>query len=734
MGWRTAGTALFLTVVLVCLSTHGQVVSHSGNSSNGTQASLSEESKLHTSPTALGHNQQDATNGAVRNGSLAEEPSSLKTAVQQNDADASAELLPANVVEESSETRSTADASTRVEEVQAAVRMPSLERSVSSQLSCNTSKYAVSYTPDWSWRLADWWHGVSPVDSVQHLVEDTSSSTQHEPPTPAPAEKQYKQRILPFGEYRRMNEIVQLKEVDSVLGQMRRAKLAHLDDGSRFNYAAADFGAKVVAANAGSKSASAVLSKDRDKYMLNSCSAPEKWVVIELSEEALVDTVALTNYELFSSSVRDFQVLGSRTYPTSEWLLLGEFEAQRATQKRVTQRFEIEEPVAWVRYIQLRLLSHHGEEPYCTLSYVEVFGVDALESFKAEMALMTEEVREVNENAMRSQVVREADKSPASQLDIKNKSAEQPAHSTHSAGEGQPSGEHLSLPLKDVANSQPHEFVSEGITFTVPHGSPSDTTEGAAVPQAQAKPFERGDAQTADGNPLEGSVRLEGLQVDSQLLAEAMDKPLVMDKAPSAGVKDVSNTTEDKAPAAAAKASASSQVGAVSAGPVTADNIFRTLIYKIKSLELNQSLFDRYLEDMNKRYLDTFEEFDVELRTLEGSCQEAKDGVAFLSAKLAALEQKQQQNILSVQTQLKAAVQEQAIVLSAAMDALRLSMLRMLLLAAAGAATLVICVLALTCSQSRVVCYEPKHLTEVLAESTVTGGHNPVFTSSTSCS
>lgn len=57
--------------------------------------------------------------------------------------------------------------------------------------------------------------------------------------------------------------------------------------GREYNYASASKGAKVLAHNKEAKGASNILDKDQDKYLRNPCSAEEKYVVIELSEETL---------------------------------------------------------------------------------------------------------------------------------------------------------------------------------------------------------------------------------------------------------------------------------------------------------------------------------------------------------------------------------------------------------------------------------------------------------------
>lgn len=145
--------------------------------------------------------------------------------------------------------------------------------------------------------------------------------------------------------------------------------------GAEYNYASLSKGAKVLAYNKEAKGASNILGKDQDKYFLNPCSAEEKFVVVELSEETLVDTIAIANFEHYSSTLKDFQLLGSSVYPTDEWIKLGNFTAANV---KHAQRFPLQEP-KWVRYLKLNQLSHYGSGFYCTLSVLEVYGVDAVE-------------------------------------------------------------------------------------------------------------------------------------------------------------------------------------------------------------------------------------------------------------------------------------------------------------------------------------------------------------------
>ncbi|CAM9003547.1 unnamed protein product [Rhodiola kirilowii] len=145
--------------------------------------------------------------------------------------------------------------------------------------------------------------------------------------------------------------------------------------GKEYNYASASNGAKVLAYNKESKGAGNILIKDEDKYLRNPCSADDKFVVIELSEETLVDTIMLANFEHYSSNIKDLELFGSKGYPTETWHKLGNFTSPNVKHEH---RFTLQEP-NWARYLKLKLLSHYGSGFYCTLSVVEVYGDDAME-------------------------------------------------------------------------------------------------------------------------------------------------------------------------------------------------------------------------------------------------------------------------------------------------------------------------------------------------------------------
>ena len=134
-----------------------------------------------------------------------------------------------------------------------------------------------------------------------------------------------------------------------------------------FNYASIGAGAQILAASEGTKEKESVLIDDDDRYLMTPCQTkssdsktpPVWWFVVQLSEDIVVESVVISHYELYSSSVNEFMVLGSATYPTDEWQLLGTFKAQP---KRGEEVFRVNE--MWARYLKIRVLSHHGDYAY----------------------------------------------------------------------------------------------------------------------------------------------------------------------------------------------------------------------------------------------------------------------------------------------------------------------------------------------------------------------------------
>lgn len=98
----------------------------------------------------------------------------------------------------------------------------------------------------------------------------------------------------------------------------------------RSNYALFECSAAVHRSSKGSKGAPSILVEKKDRYMLTPCSVTQKFVELELCDEIQIDTIALANFEFFSSMFKHFSIKVSVNYPgrAEDWQDIGLFRAR----------------------------------------------------------------------------------------------------------------------------------------------------------------------------------------------------------------------------------------------------------------------------------------------------------------------------------------------------------------------------------------------------------------------
>lgn len=178
----------------------------------------------------------------------------------------------------------------------------------------------------------------------------------------------------------------------------------------RFNFASFDCAATIVKTNSGTKGASNILFDNKDSYLINECSEPDKFLIIELCQDILVDNVKIANYEFFSSMFRHIRISVSDSFPTSSWRIIGEFEAKSV---RDLQSFTIKNPQIWARFLQVEVLSHYGNEFYCPISVIQVHGTTMMDEYRSHEQAAT------HHNNMRQKNSAGSTKSP-SQIPVTN--------------------------------------------------------------------------------------------------------------------------------------------------------------------------------------------------------------------------------------------------------------------------------------------------------------------------
>ncbi|KAI1213434.1 uncharacterized protein F4807DRAFT_264999 [Annulohypoxylon truncatum] len=199
---------------------------------------------------------------------------------------------------------------------------------------------------------------------------------------------------------------------DEGLAQSYRSKDAGTTCKERFSYASFDAGATIKKANPGAKNPKAILVENKDSYMLLECAMKNKFVIVELSDDILVDTVVIANFEFFSSMIRHFRVSVSDRYPVKEekWKVLGTFQARNS---RNIQPFLVENPQIWAKYLRIEILTHYGNEYYCPVSLLRVHGTRMLDSWKeadpADLEVEDDSSKTVSEAAEETVVVTEVE-------------------------------------------------------------------------------------------------------------------------------------------------------------------------------------------------------------------------------------------------------------------------------------------------------------------------------------
>ncbi|XP_054742017.1 SUN domain-containing ossification factor isoform X2 [Anastrepha obliqua] len=145
------------------------------------------------------------------------------------------------------------------------------------------------------------------------------------------------------------------------------------------NYAAPDCGAKIITSNPDASNTGAVLSSSKDEYMLSPCGN-RIWFVVELCEAIQAQKVELANFELFSSSPKNFTVAVSNRFPTRDWSNVGRFIAE---DKRNVQSFDLH-PHLFGKFVRVDIHSHYSKEHFCPVSLFRVFGTSEFEAFETE--------------------------------------------------------------------------------------------------------------------------------------------------------------------------------------------------------------------------------------------------------------------------------------------------------------------------------------------------------------
>jgi hypothetical protein len=417
----------------------------------------------------------------------------------------------------------------------------------------------------------------------------------------------------------------------------------------RFNYASFDCAATVLKTNNRAKSSSSVLVENKDSYMLNECSAQNKFVIVELCDDILVDTLVLANYEFFSSMFRHFRISVSDRYPVKmdRWRTLGTFEARNS---RDIQAFLITEPQIWARYLRIEFLTHYGNEFYCPISLIRVHGTTMMEQFRREEeeARGEEDFGEPIEAAEGDPIKTAAALTddvpvvPSKDLPEETRKGSDAESDTSSQTS---STSHHTHQSEDQDSSTSTESIAERAEPTASTDSPSrNATLGPKGMDHEAE---------QPSHPSSDSAHSQSRDPRAQEPAsDDKRKPLASPSSPSAETSSSPSSTEEKSPRSVAASdpsdssaskmatdqtatstSGASSVKAASnsisngsqsrsssqtqpnmATPTTQESFFKSIHKRLQQLEVNSTLSLQYIEEQSRILRDAF--MKVEKRQL----------------------------------------------------------------------------------------------------------------------
>jgi hypothetical protein len=167
------------------------------------------------------------------------------------------------------------------------------------------------------------------------------------------------------------------------------------------NYASMDCGAKIINSNKDASNPSHILTESKDDYMLNSCSS-KIWFIIELCEAIKITDIEIANYELFSNIPRLFRIYASDRYELSkDWhkYLINTFEALpiRNIQKFKIMNINEKMSTTHIKYVKFEMLSHYGNEHYCPLSLVRIYG-ESIDYDDTSISNNNNSINDINED------------------------------------------------------------------------------------------------------------------------------------------------------------------------------------------------------------------------------------------------------------------------------------------------------------------------------------------------
>ncbi|EIN12290.1 hypothetical protein PUNSTDRAFT_124219 [Punctularia strigosozonata HHB-11173 SS5] len=443
------------------------------------------------------------------------------------------------------------------------------------------------------------------------------------PPTPSPHD---------LADPHTPPEQQQEKEQQHQHQQLQMAPHFRIPLTDRFNYANSDCSARVHVAHRGAKSASSILSSKKDRYMLSPCGAKEQFVVVELCDDIRIDTVQLANFEFFSGVFKEFTVSVAKTYVTNPdgWTFAGRYTAKNV---RGVQSFHPPPSLRdFYRFIRIDLHSHYGNEYYCPVSLLRVYGLTQLEEYKWD-------VWEAESRAKRG-VVQSEEHPSSAPVATEIPSSDQRGAETPSVGIDAPSDSSTSViePRDAKPSTGPsaadHDASNASVSFAAPSSSPPTSDGTTSSIHTVITPASSGSSRsmtnmTPDNQApsITTSLSRASQQAESQsghIISTISSSSTNVSDSSNPPTSSVKSSTSSLTSVAALVPTAVTSV-TVSYPPIPppvagtgGESIYRTIMNRVAALEANTTLYARYVEEQIAGVREIMRRLSEDVGRLEG--------------------------------------------------------------------------------------------------------------------
>jgi hypothetical protein len=406
----------------------------------------------------------------------------------------------------------------------------------------------------------------------------------------------------------------------------------------RFNYANMDCSSRVHTSHRSAKSPSSILSSKKDRYMLSPCDSgrEKQFVVVELCDDIRIDTVQLANFEFFSGVFKDFTVSVAKTYSTDPdgWLPAGTYRAKNV---RGVQSFHPPTSLRdFYRFIRIDFLSHYGNEYYCPVSLLKVYGLTHLEEWKwdiweAESKAKLE--KGIPGDQVVSMTLSSEDVSTLSSATPNNKSSHSALESTTTPVLVPQETENPTTPVRDAsspsipppATSTQADFYESGVRKSVIESSSGRSGSQSFIP-AQNISRSQTSVQSSmsthtpsltpilSHNNIPESPKTYGPIVSSSLGAHQQSRV----QSSNQSTLNIPSSTIIPSYSSAYTSSSVVRAQSPSPPPPTGESVYRTIMNRLTAVENNQTLYMRYVEQQNGAIRDMIRRLGEDIGRLEG--------------------------------------------------------------------------------------------------------------------